>query len=513
MYKKNFGSFTMIIFVFIALVSIPAISRANQTSIVKVGVRYDPSTASMIQMKLANDIPVLLPMHEALMLPDPETGGRALALAKSIDILENGKNLRIVLNKGSRFHTGDPVTAHDVKFTYEQSVNPSNGNLMAGPLDEIEEITVIDDSTLIFQFWEPYAPWKELMWVGICSKKYYEKVGPEEFNKKPVGSGPFEFVERKIGESFTLKAADNHYAGTVDFEILKFVIIPDDMSRLAMLETGELDLVYEIMPHQLRRLKKNKKIKIKSTSKVPSLIGISIRPAIEPLMKNAKFKFAMNHAINRQEMVDKIFLGKGYPLYMYANVAELGYDPNIQWDFDPEKAKKLLNESGYIAGTPLTISYAADIPNASLVAASIQKYLKDVGITIKLQKLDVGTMATYAKKQDKRYGAMGMYTWGGTRDPSLRMQLTLHSKSMYAAYPNRYNKDELDRLVQAQGREMDPEKRLEQLAKIHKIWADDPGSIVLFGLDMIYAMRNRIEFNWTPNEPYPVHFQNLKIVK
>ncbi|MCK5683741.1 ABC transporter substrate-binding protein, partial [bacterium] len=366
---------------------------------------------------------------------------------------------------------------------------------------------------LIFQFWEPYAPWKELMWLGICSKKYYEKVGPEEFNKKPVGSGPFEFVERKIGESFTLKAADNHYAGTVDFEILKFVIIPDDMSRLAMLETGELDLVYEIMPHQLRRLKKNKKIKIKSTSKVPSLIGISIRPAIEPLMKNAKFKFAMNHAINRQEMVDKIFLGKGYPLYMYANVAELGYDPNIQWDFDPEKAKKLLKESGYIAGTPLTISYAADIPNASLVAASIQKYLKDVGITIKLQKLDVGTMATYAKKQDKRYGAMGMYTWGGTRDPSLRMQLTLHSKSMYAAYPNRYNKDELDRLVQAQGREMDPEKRLEQLAKIHKIWADDPGSIVLFGLDMIYAMRNRIEFNWTPNEPYPVHFQNLKIVK
>ena len=88
-------------------------------------------------------------------------------------------------------------------------------------------------------------------------------------------------------------------------------------------------------------------------------------------------------------MVDKIFLGKGYPLYMYANVAELGYDPDIRWEFDPERAKILLKESGYKTGTPLTISYASDIPNSPLVAASVQKYLQDIGITIKLQQLDL----------------------------------------------------------------------------------------------------------------------------
>ncbi|MBU1195695.1 MAG: ABC transporter substrate-binding protein [Proteobacteria bacterium] len=513
MYKNKVESWKILSIIFIALLLISSAVWAGPDDTVKVGVRYDPSTASMIQMKLGNDIPVILPMHEALMASDPVTGDRIPSLAKSIEVLESGKTLRIVMKEGSIFHTGDPVTADDVKFTYEQCVNPANGNLMAGLLDEIEKITVIDDHTLTFQFWEPYAPWKELMWVGICSKKYFERVGPEEFNKKPVGSGPFQFVEHKIGESLTLKAANNHYAGTVDFGTLSFLVIPDDMSRLAMLETGELDLVYEIMPHQLRRLEKNKKIKIKSTNKVPSLIGISIRPAIEPLMKNAKFKYAMNYAINRQEMVDKIFLGKGYPLYMYASVAELGYDPDIQWDFNPEKAKVFLSESGYAPGTPLTISYAADIPNSSLVAASIQKYLKDIGVTIRLQKLDVGTMATYAKKQDKRYGAMGMYTWGGARDPSIRMQLTLHSKGLYASYPNRYNKDELDRLITAQGREMNAEKRKELLAKIHKIWVDDPGSIVLFGLDLIYAMRSKIEYNWTPNEVYPNNFQNIKIIK
>jgi peptide/nickel transport system substrate-binding protein len=513
MRRENFKSLKIFIGVFLTFMVFSTAGFAKQGDTIKIGVQYDPSTASMIQMKLANDIPVILPMHEALLLPDPATGERVLALAKSIEILEGGKQLRITINDNSLFHTGDPVTAHDVKFTYEQCVKPSNGNLMAGPLDEIEEITVIDDHTLIFQFWEPYAPWKELLWVGIVSKKYFEKVGTEEFNKKPVGSGPFEFVERKIGESVTYKAASNHYAGTVNFTTLKFVVIPDDMSRLAMLETGELDLVFGIMPHQLRRLKKNKDIVIKSTSQVPSLIGVSIRPAIEPLMKEANFKFAMNHAINRQEMVDRIFLGKGYPLYMYANVAELGYDPDVNWDFDIEKAKAFLKKSSYKKGTPLTISYAADIPNSSLVAASVQKYLQNIGVTIKLQKLDVGTMATYAKKQDKRYGAMGMYTWGGTRDPSLRIQLTLHSTSMYAAYPNRYNKDELDKLIVLQGREMDPAKRLEYLAGIHKIWVEDPGSVVLFGLDMIYAMQKRIDFEWTPNEPNLANVHNIKITE
>ncbi len=497
----------------VVLFFIPAAVWGGSDETVKVGLRYDTSTASILKMRLGNDIPVLLPMHEPLVATDPVSGERLPDLAKSIDVVEGGMKLRIVLNQGSLFHTGDPVTAHDVKFSYEQYVNPKNGNLMAGPLDEIEEIIIIDDYTLEFKFWEPYAPWKELLWVGICSKNYYEKVGPEQFHKKPVGSGPFEFVERKIGESVTLKAANNHWAGKLDFETLKFVVVPDDMSRLAMLETGELDLVTEIMPHQLRRLKRNKKIKIKSTSKFPSLIGISIRPAIEPLMKDVNFKYAMNHAINRQEIVDKIFLGKGYPLYMYANVSELGYDPNVHFDFNLEKAKAYLKKSAYKPGTPLTISYSTDIPNISLIAASIQNYLKKVGITIKLQKLEAGTMATYARKQDKRYGAMGMYTWGGSRDPSLRMQLTLHSKSMYAAYPNRPNQDEFDRLLTEQGREMDPEKRKEILAKIHKIWVDDPGSIVLFGLDMNYAMRKRIDFNWVPYEPYPIHFQNIKIVK
>jgi peptide/nickel transport system substrate-binding protein len=509
---KNVRSWSIILTLFIALWT-SATAIAGPGDVVKIGMRYDTSTASIIQMKHGNDIAVIMNMHESLITTDPLTGNRVPLLAKTIEVLENGKKLHIVLNEGSLFHTGDPVTAHDVKFTYDQCVNPKNANLISGALDEIEEITVTDDHTLTFEFWEPVSSWKDLLWVGICSKKYFERVGAEAFHKKPVGSGPFEFVERRVGESFTLKAADNHYGKLVDYEILKFITIPDDVSRLAMLETGELDLVSDIMPHQLRHLKKNKRIKIKTISQVPSLFGMSTHPLHFPIMKDKKVKQAINHAINRQEMVDKLFLGKGYPLYLFANVSELGHDPDYVVEFNPEKAKALLKESSYKPGTPLTMSYTSDVPNASLVAASVQKYCEEIGLTIRLQKLEIGTKITYTRKRDKRLGAMGLFSWAGGRDPNLRLKLTSLSNGMFAAYTDRYNKEEYDALIIAQGREMNLGKRLAILARFHELSQDDPGSINLFGLDMIYAMTDRIEYSWVPNESFVFNVQSIKIVK
>ena len=511
--NKKLRPWNIILTLCFALVWAAATAWAEKGDVVKIGIGYDTTTASIIQMKHGNDIAVIMNMHEALLTTDPATGKRVPLLAKTIEVLEKGKMLRIVLNEGSLFHTGDPVTAHDVKFTYDQCANPANANFLSGALDEIEEITVMDDHTLTFKFWEPIASWKDLLWIGICSKKYFERVGAEEFHKKPVGSGPFEFVERSIGESFTLKAANNHYGKRLDFGTLKFITVPDDMSRLAMLETRELDLVSSILPHQLRRLKKNKRLKIKITSQVPSFFAISTNPGNFPIMKDKKLKRAINHAINRQEMVDKIYLEKGYPLYSYANVSELGYDPDFVIEFNPEKAKALLKESTYKPGTPITMSYSTDIPNASLVASAVQKYLREIGVTIRLQKLEVGTKATYTRNRDKRLGAMGLFSWAGGRDPNNRLKLSSLSTSMYAAYTDRYNKEEYDAIIIAQGRETDPEKRLKLIARYHELNFDDPGSFALFGLDMIYAMSKRIEYTWVPNESFVFNVQSIKIVK
>jgi peptide/nickel transport system substrate-binding protein len=508
---------------------------AGPKDVVKVGLGWDPTTMNVLQLKTYIDLPPVLHMHQALQVTDPFTGERTFefSLSESVEVMPNGKDIKFKLNKGNFFHTGDPVTAHDVKFTYEQCANPSNANVMAGPLDEIEDIEILDDYTFIFHFYEPYAAWRELLWIGIGSKKYYEKVGKEKFAKHPVGSGAFRFVERKIGESITLKADPNFrwqervpyvdpvtkeektkvVERKVDFGTLKFLIVPDDVTRMAMLETGELDLISDILPHHVKRLERNKQIIIKRESTAPSMFALATRPDNYPLLKDNTFAEAFYYAINRQEIVDKIFLGEGYPMYMYASRSELGYNPDVVYEFDPDRSRQLVQNSSYKPGTPITLTYTSAIPNAALVAATIQNYMKDVGVTIKLQQLEAGLQATYSRTRDPREGHLVLYSWPGGRDPSTRLLLTLPSNSPYNAWKTRKKQKLIDKLVYDQARELNQEKRLAILNQIHVLLRDEPGGAILFGLNQIYAMQDRIEYSWLPMEANVYYLHRLKVVK
>jgi peptide/nickel transport system substrate-binding protein len=517
--RKRFYGFSLLGYFLLFSVFSAGIARAESRDTVKIGLSYDPQTVNILEFKIYNDLPVILNMHEALMSTNPLTGKRIKLLAKSIRVV-NGKDLKIRLHKFAKFHTGDPVTAHDVKFTYEQCMNPKNRNIMAGRIG-IESIKVLDDHNLIFRYYEPDAGWEEIMWIGICSKKYYEKVGKVKFSKHPVGSGPLRFVDRTIGHSTTLEVVPDHHGKRyrfrwykpVSFKRLQFVTVTDDISRLAMLETGELDLIYDILPHQLKRLRQNRHIKIKRATNIPSLYGVSGRMYNFEILRDMKLFTAMGYAINRQELVDKIFLGEGYPLYMMASRSELGYDPRYKIPFDPAKARRLIKQSNYKPGTPLILTYTSALPNAALIAQALQKYFQDVGLTIKLQQLEAGVQATYNRTKDKREGHLVLYTWAGGRDPSTRLKLIIPSTSIYTGWGSRPSQKLLDKLVAAQGREMNRRKRLAIINRIHRILRKEPSGLYLFGLNMIYAMRDRIDYTWTPGEAGPFWTSRIQIVK
>jgi len=230
-------------------------------------------------------------------------------------------------------------------------------------------------------------------------------------------------------------------------------------------------------------------------------------------MADFKFQMALTHAINRQEIVDKVFLGEGYPLYMYASKSELGYDPTIKFDFDPALARKLVKESSYKPGDPIILTFTNAVPSSEIIAPIIQKYLRDVGVTVQLQQLEAGVQATYSRNKDRREGHMTLYAWAGGRDPQTRIVLTVPSDSSYTSYPGRPSKDILDKLVVQQSHEMDPNKRLAILKKIHAILAKEPSSIPLYGLNQIYAMRDRIDYTWTPKSAFPFNLTRTKIIK
>ena len=485
---------------------------ADVPDVLKVGINDDATTVSPFEYKGASDEPINQIMFQQLANYNPVTESWDPELAESFEFLENKADIRVKIRKGSRFSNGDPVTAHDVRFSWQEHTNPKNASVLAGGYAPIKDIEVVDDYTCIFRFARPAAHWRNIMAMTIAPKKYFEKVGAEVYRKMPIGSGAYRLVERKIGEKMTFEAVPNHHKFNPDFKKMELLVVPDMITRVSMLETGELDLIDRIPSHMLKRLKKNKNVSVK-VSKVPSWFGMAFRGTTDPLMNDVKLKYAFQHAINRQEIVDKIFLGLGFPHHMFVDWHEWGQDAKVKWEFDPAKARRLVKESSYKPGTELTLSYSLAIPNASLVAISIQHYMKDVGVTVKLQQLEFGTYMTYAMKRDKRMGHMDLFTWPGTIDPIWRMVLGFRSTGFYTPYNNRPNKKLMDQLVDQQAVMIDLPPRLKVLKKIHELDYKDPATVPLFGLKMIYAMNKDIDYTYLTLRHYMDHLYTVKKLK
>ena len=485
---------------------------AGPEDTVKVGLIADPETINPIEWRSQNDLAIIMSTHEALLWGvNSKTKMRNLGLAESVNVLPSKKDVVVKLRKGPKFHTGDPVTAHDVKFTVEEIQNPENANALIGFFDEIESVEVVDNQTVIFHFFQPYASWQEVMWIGICSKKQYEKIGKEEFRKAPAGSGPYHVVNRTIGESITLEAMTNHIDSKPDFKIVKTIVVPDPVTRAAMLESKELDFIYNVQPHQVAKLKSRDFITVKKVV-TPSMYYLSIKPSIFPVLNDLKVRQAINHGINRQEIIDKVYLGEGFPIYGWVNPNELGYNPTYKVEYNMQKAKKLLRESSY-TGEPVIIAYSSVMPNASQTAEVVQKYLQDVGFATKLWQLEYGTYLTYCRTRDKRAGHMALSQFAIDYDPSIRFMMSMMSGSQYGYYKDGPRQKEMDRLILAQASETNSQKRLALLKQIHDINDADPAQIALLGLNQIYAMNKRVDYNWESWTGYFRGLQNIKRAK
>ncbi len=513
MKKKSGFRFVAMVFVAVACFASTAVWAASK-DLLKVALNSDPVSINPVEFRTTVSLPITFLTHQGVMgSVDPKTNTRVLRLAESVEVMEDPKDIKVTLRKGLKFHSGDPVTAHDVQFTVEQVQDPVNSHILAENFDEIDEIEVLDDRTLIYRFYEPFAPWPEVMWTGIVSKKQYERVGRKAFRKRPVGAGVFRLVERKIDEHIILEAVENHPDFRAEFKRLKIFVVSDSTTRLAMLETGELDIITHIQPDQAERLQRNPRLKIKKTSNWPSLYFLAIRPSLYPVIKDINVRMAMSYAINRQELVDRVLFKEGYPLYMWANKNELGFDPTYKIEYDPGKARRLLKKSSYKPGTPITLTYTNMIPKAAFVASVIQHYLKNIGMTVKLQQLEWGVWVTYAINRDKRGGHMMLSQFTVPFDPHPRLSLSFLSGGNFCHYFDRPNKLELDKLVFAQSREMNPTKRLGIFKKIHRINNTDPGNIPLYGLNMIYGMNRHVDFTWMPGTLEALGLEKVKILK
>jgi len=350
------------------------------------------------------------PFLETLLDVDPKTGDYIPRLAEKWEASPDLKEWTFYLRKGVQFHYGfGEFTARDVVHSHSLLVRQDATAGSAQLWRDAEEVKVVNDYQVVFRMKRPMSiiPYiaSRANELRIVSKAQWDKEGLEGFEKRPAGTGSYRYVGRKTGISVEYERVDNHWGEKPDFKELEIRIVPEETTRLAMLMSGEAQVVD--LSRELQKNARSKGMKVISSSQPVDWMTIYFGgqyyipgdPKFQANVPwtNKKVRQAVNMAVNRQEIIRTIFAGEGKLAYVsgWLPISE-GWNPEWekrfeqQYGYNPARAKELLKEAGYPSGMKLKL-LAFTNPGETegpQVADALGIYLKEVGIEPEAEVID-----------------------------------------------------------------------------------------------------------------------------
>ena len=323
------------------------------------------------------------------------------------------------LRRDVLWHDGQPVTAEDVKFTFDLAKDPATASLIGSAyIAEVKSAEVVDPHTIRFTFNRPHAQALEDFWWAPAPKHLLQNVAAAElrnapFNRQPVGSGPFRFQEWRAGERLVLVRNDQFPAalgGPPSLERVVFRIIPEPPTMMTELLTGGVDVDVPVVPDQIRDLRGNNEINVFAfPGRTLYYIGWNTQRAP---FTDAAVRRAMTLGINREQIVQAILHGE----------ARLAASPIPPWSplypgdvqplpHDPARAQQLLEQAGWRdanndgvrekGGAPLRFSLiTSDNPVNRAVAEVVQADLKRIGVDAQVRIMEFQTLLAQHKSRD-----------------------------------------------------------------------------------------------------------------
>lgn len=328
----------------------------------------------------------------------PGTGAGILPMiAQSWERVDD-LTLEMTLRDDVVFHNGDPLTAEDIKFTFERIlVDPIEDLVEAQAyISTIVQIEVIDDHTLrlITEKPDPLLEIRLTSWASwILPKNYYEEVGFEGFALNPIGTGPYKFAELRPDEILVLEAHDDYWGGRPTMERIEFVVIPEIAGRVAALVSGEVDLITNIPPDQVDAIEGADGVDVRS---VPLANCHVIRyNTFNPPLNNKLLRQALNLAIDRELLVEALWGGRAvlmrshqFPEYEGPIGGDQYNEERPYTPYDPDRARQLVEESGY-DGSPIVFrTQPAYYTLGAEAAQAMVQMWQDVGINAEVEILD-----------------------------------------------------------------------------------------------------------------------------
>ena len=408
---------------------------------------------------------VLYALHDAMVKPMPGQPA-APSLAESWSVSKDGLVYEFVLRKGARFHNGDPVTAEDVKFSFERYRGTASKTLR----ERVAAVETPDPSRVRFRLKRPwpdfltfYASATGAGW--IVPKKYVEKVGDEGFKKAPVGAGPYKFVSFTPGVELVFEAFEQYWRKTPSVKRLVFRVIPDESTRLAALKRGEVDIVYSVRGELAEELQRTAGLTLKpAVIQAPFWLYFPEQWDPKSPWHDRRVRLAASLAIDRPTINQALTLGHSKLTgSIIPSTFEFFWQPPAP-AYGTARAKQLLAEAGYPNGFDAG-DYFCDAAYANLGEA-VANNLQAAGIRVKLRPLErAAFFSGYGEKKFKNLiqGASGAFGNSATR---LEAFAVTGGNYVYGSYPD------IDGLFQEQAAELDRKRREAILHKMQQLVLD-----------------------------------------
>ena len=396
------------------------------------------------------------------------------------------KTIIFHLNPNAKFHNGQPVTAKDVKWTYDSLMDQNFVTSKRSGYAAVDHIETPDNATVIFKLKEPNAGIFDNLTLGILPTGADTNV----YKSKPIGAGPYRVVEFRPDDRIVLEAFDQWHLGAPKIKNVIVRIIPDLTTMVLELRRGTVNFaVNQIAFENVPEFANNKDFKVvRSSGSVYQYICMNLR---DPILAKPLVRQAIAMAIDRDRIIKDIMRGFAEPTETMLAKGHWARGESLpSYPYDPAKAKQLLAQAGYPNGFSFTFKTSTDA-EANSRAQVIQQMLKQIGVNMQIQSNEMSTFFADIGK-----GAFQMYSLSrnGIADPDF-YYIIFFSKNLPPEGQNRgfYVNPKLDQML-VQGRStFDRAKRKPTYVEVQRMIATDLPYISLYMQDNVAIMRNNID--------------------
>ncbi len=345
------------------------------------------------------------------------------------------KSITMKVRKGVTWHDGSPFTPEDVVWSLERAADPKTGNPINFVWSKIGKMSVNGDTITaeLKEFDPTLFKWMAFLTGYVLPKAYFTKVGAEGFEAKPIGTGPY-MVERYERNAFLrLKANPTYWGGKPAFESVVIKFVPDAASRVAEIESGKSQVVFDITYEEFDRLKAKPGFK-GVTTPVSDIAMIFLNNTEVMLDKNVRL--AAHLAIDKKLLVERLLRGYGVPIDTLQAPQYAAFDPSIKVGYDPEKARQLLAASGFSPEKPAKFVIQTTKgfkPKDFEMIQAIVGMWRRVGIEATIEVYEI------AKHFELRFGhklaPAAFYNWGNSiGDPSTSTGFAMFGPSPHSSW-------------------------------------------------------------------------------